>query len=390
MLIHFFEKIRAYGVPVTIRELLDLISALEVGVVHADLDDFYALSRATLVKNEAHFDRFDRAFKDFWDGVASLDEIFGEIPEEWLRKIAEKTLTDEEKAQIEALGGFDKVMEALRERLENQEKRHQGGNKNIGTAGTSPFGAYGYNPEGVRIGQAENRNNSAIKVWDRREFKDLDSDREVGTRNIKVALRRLRRFAREGAADELDIDDTITSTAQNAGFLDIKLRPERRNAVKLLMFFDVGGSMDPYISQVEELFSAASSEFKNLEYFYFHNCLYESVWKDNRRRNQERMSTYQVLNTYPADYRVIFVGDATMSPYEIAYAGGSVEHWNAEPGALWMQRVLRTYQSAVWINPQAEETWRWHQSIEMVHELMEGRMFPLTLGGLTDAMRSLS
>ena len=390
MLIHFFEKVRAYGVPATIRELLDLIAALDAGVVYANVDEFYSLSRATLVKNEAHFDRFVRAFRDFWEGVASLEEIFGEIPEEWLRKITEKTLTEEEKAQIEALGGFDKVMEALKERLENQEKRHEGGSKNIGTGGTSPFGAYGYNPEGIRIGQKEGRHGKAIKVWDKREFKDLDSDREVGTRNIKVALRRLRRFAREGAAEELDIDDTISSTAQNAGFLDIKLRPERRNAVKLLMFFDIGGSMDPYIRQVEELFSAASSEFKNLEYYYFHNCLYETVWKDNRRRQQSRLSTYQLLNTYPSDYKVIFVGDATMSPYEVAYAGGSVEHWNEEPGALWMHRVLQTYSNAVWINPQAEETWRWHQSIEMIHEIMEGRMFPLTLSGLTDAMRTLT
>ena len=354
------------------------------------VDDFYYLSRASLVKDERNLDKFDRVFAEVFKGIEALDEaIDEEIPEEWLRKLAEKMLTEEEKAKIEALGGWEKVMETLKERLREQHRRHQGGNKWIGTAGTSPFGAYGYNPEGVRIGQDENRHHRAIKVWDKREFKNLDDDVKLGTRNIKVALRRLRRFAREGALSELDLPGTIRSTAHN-GYLDIHMVPERRNQVKVLLFLDVGGSMDPHVRTVEELFSAARSEFKHLEYFYFHNCLYEGVWKDNRRRHAELIDTWDVLHTYPADYKVIFVGDASMSPYEIAYPGGSVEHWNEEPGILWMQRLLDVYAHAVWVNPVPAAAWDSMASIQMVRQIIGGRMYQLTLDGLDQAMRELS
>jgi uncharacterized protein len=390
MLIDFFYKIRAYQVPVTIREFLDLLRAMKAEVIYGSIEDFYSLARITLIKEEKHFDKFDRAFADYFKGIESLDEIMGEVPDEWLKKLAEKNLSDEEKAMIESLGGFEKLMETLKERLEEQKKRHQGGSKWIGTAGTSPFGAYGYNPEGVRIGQHESRHRRAVKVWDKREFKNFDDEVEIGTRNMKVALRRLRKFARTGLAEELDLDDTIKSTAANAGYLDIKMRPEKHNRVKVIMFFDVGGSMDDHIRVVEELFSAARSEFKHLEYYYFHNCLYESVWKDNRRRFGERIPTYELLQTFPSDYKLIFVGDATMSPYEITYPGGSVEHWNEEAGAVWLQRALETYSKAIWLNPQPERMWHYHQSIEIVNQVMEKRMFPLTLEGITRGIQALS
>ena len=390
MLLNFFETVRKYEVPVTIREHLDLLRCLDRQVVAGSIDDFYTLSRMVMVKDEKHFDRFDRAFQDFFKGVESLDEIFGEIPEDWLTKMAEKHLSEEEKAAIEAAGGFEELMKRLKERLENQDKRHQGGSKNIGTAGTSPFGAYGYNPEGVRIGQDQSRHRRAVKVWDKRTYRDLDDTLEIGTRNMKVALRRLRQFAREGVPDELDLDGTISSTARNAGYLDLVMRPEQQNAVKVLMLFDVGGSMDDHVFVVEELFSAASAEFKRLEYYYFHNCLYDFVWKNNRRRHAERMPTVELLNALTDDWRVIFVGDATMGPYEIAYAGGSVEYYNEEAGAVWLNRVTSRFKKVAWLNPQPEPQWGWHQSIGLIHQLMEGRMYPLTVRGLTDAIKNLS
>ncbi|KZD04880.1 vWA domain-containing protein [Oceanibaculum pacificum] len=391
MFVTFFLELRQAGVPVSLREYLTLLEGVKAGVANYSVNDFYYFSRTAMVKDERHLDRFDRVFGHVFKGLELLDEAFGaRIPEEWLRKLAERHLTDAEKAQIEALGGWDKLMETLRQRLEEQKKRHQGGSKWIGTAGTSPFGAYGYNPEGVRIGQEGNRNFRAVKVWDQRDYRNLDDQVELGTRNMKVALRRLRRFARQGAPTELDLDDTIRSTAHNAGLLDLKMRPERHNAVKLLIFFDVGGSMDGHIRVCEELFSAARAEFKHLEYFYFHNCLYERVWKDNIRRGVDKIPTWEVLRTYPADYRVILVGDASMSPYEIFHPGGSVEHWNEEAGAVWMQRLLATYQRAIWLNPVAEGRWPWLESIRSIQQLMAGRMFPLTLDGLDRGIRELS
>ena len=390
MFIDFFLKLRHARVPASLKEYLMLLEAMDREVAGYSVDNFYYLSRASLVKDERNLDKFDRVFGEVFKGIEALDAaVEAEIPEEWLRKLAEKLLTAEEKANIEALGGWEKIMETLKERLREQCRRHQGGSKWIGTAGTSPFGAYGYNPEGVRIGQDENRNHRAIKVWDKRELKNLDDDVKLGTRNIKVALRRLRRFAREGAPDELDLPGTIRSTAHN-GYLDIHMVPERRNLIKVLLFLDVGGSMDPHVRTVEELFSAARSEFKHLEYFYFHNCLYEGVWKDNRRRHTECIDTWDVLHTYPADYKVVFVGDASMSPYEITYPGGSVEHWNEEPGGLWMQRLLDVYAHAVWLNPVPAAAWHSMASIEMVGQIMGGHMYPLTLDGLDQAMRELS
>ena len=390
MLIDFFFKLREVEIPTSITEYLTMLEGFKQGVAGCSVDDFYYLSRSCLVKDERFFDRFDRVFGAHFKGLQELfDEIVGEIPEEWLRKQAELLLSEEEKREIEKMGGWDELMKTLRERLEEQKGRHQGGNKWIGTAGKSPFGAYGYNPEGVRIGQEESRNRRAVKVWDKREFRNLDDTVELGTRNIKVALRRLRKFAREGAADMLDLDDTIRSTARNAGLLDIKMVPERRNAVKVLLFLDVGGSMDDHVRICEEMFSAARSEFKHLEYFYFHNCVYESLWKDNRRRHAERIPTMEVANTYGKDHKIIFVGDATMSPYEIAYPGGSVEHWNEEPGAVWMQRLLSAYPNAIWLNPEPERRWDYTPSIELLKKLMEDRMFPLTLEGLDDGMREL-
>ena len=390
MLIDFFFTLKEFSVPVSIKEFLVLVEALKKHVAYCSVDDFYYLSRTCMVKDEKHFDKFDRAFGKYFKGVLAIDGTVAQIPEEWLRRMAEKYLTDEEKKLIEAMGGWDKLMEALRKRLEEQKGRHQGGSKWIGTAGTSPFGAYGYNPEGIRIGQHESRHRRAVKVWDQREYKNYDDTVEIGIRNIKVALRRLRKFARDGAPDELDLDDTVRSTARNGGWLDIKMVPERHNAVKVLLFLDVGGSMDDHVKVCEELFSAARSEFKHLEYFYFHNFLYERVWKDNRRRATERIATWDVLHKYGHDYKLVFVGDATMSPYEITYPGGSVEHTNPEAGSVWLQRMLDVYEHAAWINPQPEAHWQYHESIELTKELMGGRMYGLTLDGLERAMRVLS
>lgn len=390
MLIPFFFMLRDGGMKTSITELLTLLEAMKRGVAGHSVEDFYFLARAALVKDESELDRFDRIFGAYFRGIDdSLADLFEELPEEWLRKEAELSLTEEERAEIESLGGFEALMEALRDRFESQRDRHEGGNKWIGTAGTSPFGAYGYNPEGVRMGQAGSRNRSATKVWDRREYRNLDDSVELGTRNIKVALRRLRKFAREGAADQLDLDDTIDKTARNAGLLDLRMVPERHNAVKVLLCLDIGGSMDDHVRICEELFSAARSEFKHLEYFYFHNFVYESMWKDNRRRHQERIPTLDILHKYPRDYKLVFVGDATMSPYEIVYAGGSVEHWNEEPGAVWIKRLLNTYPKAIWLNPEPKERWSYAPSIKLTRELMEDRMFPLTLAGLDEGIKAL-
>src|SRR5918993_1065018 len=390
MFLTFFAELRAAKIPVTLREYLTLLDALDQDVADKRVDAFYYLSRACLVKDERNLDKFDRVFGHVFKGLETLGEALeqADIPAEWLKKMAERYLTEEEKRQLEALG-WDKLLETLRERMKEQKGRHQGGAKWIGTAGTSPFGAYGYNPEGVRIGQDGGRNRSAIKVWDKREFRNLDNSVELGTRNIKVALRRLRRFAREGAAEELDMDETIDGTARK-GWLDIRMRPERHNAIKLLLFLDVGGSMDPHIKLCEELFSAATSEFKNLEFFYFHNCPYEAVWKDNRRRFNERTPTWDLLHKYGHDYKLVFVGDASMSPYEISHAGGSIEHFNEEAGAVWLQRMTNTYPAAVWLNPTPEQYWGYSASTQIVRELMHDRMYPLTLDGLDDAMRTLS
>lgn len=390
MLIDFFYRLRAAKVPVSLKEFLTLLEALEKGVIGPSVDDFYFLSRAALVKDEAHFDKFDRAFGEYFEGVDAIELDQVVIPDEWLRKLKELKLSPEEMAAIEAMGGLDKLMETLKKRLEEQKERHQGGNKWIGTGGRSPFGAYGYNPEGIRIGQHESRHRRAVKVWDERSFKNFDSEVELGTRNIKVALRRLRQFARTGAADELDLEGTIRSTAKNAGWLDLQMRPERHNAVKVLLLLDVGGSMDDHIQLCEELFSACKSEFKHLEHFYFHNCLYESVWKDNDYRRKERISTLDLLHKYGSDYKLIFVGDATMGPYEITEPGGSVEHWNEEPGIVWMRRMLEVYPKAVWLNPESSEMWPYRYSIGIMRQIMENRMYPMTLDGLDQAMRYLS
>lgn len=390
MFLRLFNELRQAGVPVSLTEYLLLVESLDRGLAGHSTEEFYYLSRAALVKDERNLDRFDRVFASVFRGVESAgDDLMAEVPDAWLRKLTEKFLTDEEKRQVEALGGLDKILEELRKRLEEQKGRHQGGKKWIGTAGTSPYGAYGYNPAGVRIGQDSNRNNRAVKVWDRRDFQDLDDKVELGTRNIKLALRRLRRFARTGAVEELDLDGTIRATARQ-GWLDVKLVPEKRNAVKVLLFFDVGGSMDPHVRICEELFSAARSAFKHMEYFYFHNCIYESLWKDNRRRNTERTATLDVLHTYPNDYKVIIVGDAAMSPFELTHAGGSVEHWNEEPGIAWLQRIAATFPRTVWINPAPERYWSYSPSRELIARIFEGRMFPLTLDGLDRAMRDLA
>ncbi|KAF0175391.1 MAG: hypothetical protein FD124_1408 [Alphaproteobacteria bacterium] len=387
----FFTELRAAKVPVSLKEYLVLLEALEKDVIPPLVDDFYYLSRATLVKDERHIDRFDQVFGHVFKGAEFTQEVIDAmIPAEWLQALTEKYLTEEEKQQIEALGGWDKLMETLQKRLEEQKERHAGGNKWIGTGGTSPFGANGYNPEGVRIGQDKGRHGKAVKVWDKREYKNLDDQVELGTRNIKVALRRLRKFARQGAPDELDLDGTIKETARQ-GYLDIVMRPERRNTIKVLIFFDIGGSMDPHIKMCEELFSAARTEFKHLEFFYFHNCLYEQVWKDNRRRNTEKLNTWDVLHKFPHDYKVLFVGDATMSPYEITYPGGSVEHWNEEPGAIWLHRVKEIYEHLVWLNPTPQQHWAHTPSVGVVQDIIgPDRMFPLTLTGLDRAMRELS
>lgn len=390
MLFSFFFTLRDAGLKSSLSELLMLLEALSRNVAIFSWDDFYHLARTTLVKDETQYDRFDRAFAHYFKGVQmATEELFGDIPEDWLKRQAERHLSQEEMDKIDALGGLDKLMETLRERLEEQKERHEGGNKWIGTNGTSPFGHGGYNPEGVRIG-GQSQHRRAVKVWEKRQYRNLDDSLELGTRNIKLALRRLRKFAREGAADILDLDDTIRSTARNAGYLDIKMVPERHNAVKVLLFFDVGGSMDPHVKVCEELFSACKTEFKHMEYFYFHNFLYESVWKDNSRRTTEKIPVYDVLHRYPADYKVIFVGDATMSPYEILHPGGSVEHWNEEAGATWMQRLTRTYSNVVWLNPEHEKHWEYSPSIQVTQELLgDDRMFPMTLEGLDRAMRRL-
>ncbi len=390
MFVAFFHELKTAGVPVTLREYLTLMEAMEKDLAGRRVEDFYYLARAALVKDERNLDKFDRVFGHVFKGLELMSEtLTAEIPAAWLKKLAEKYLTEEEKRAIEAIGGLDKLLELLRQRMKEQKGRHQGGNKWIGTAGTSPFGAYGYNPEGVRIGQDESRNFRAVKIWDRREFKDLDDQVELGTRNIKIALRRLRKFARTGAPEELDLDGTIKGSAHK-GYLDILMRPERHNAVKVLLFLDVGGSMDWHVKATEELFSAARSEFKHIEYFYFHNCLYERVWKENRRRLDDTTPTWDVLHTYPHDYKVIFVGDASMSPYEVMAPGGSIEHFNEETGAIWVERVARTYPACVWLNPVQEKDWDYTQSIRIMRQLMGRRMYPLTLEGLDNAMRDLA
>ena len=390
MLVPFFYMLREGGMKTSITELLTLLEAMQKGLAGQSVDDFYYLSRSALVKDEALLDRFDRIFAAYFRGVEdNFADLFGEVPEDWLRQQAELHLSAEERARIEALGGFEALMEALRERLDEQDERHEGGSKWIGTAGTSPFGAHGYNPEGVRIGQRGSRHRRAVKVWDKREYRNLDDSVELGTRNIKVALRRLRKFAREGAADQLDLDDTIDKTARNAGFLDLRMVPERHNAVKVLLCLDVGGSMEDHVRICEELFSAARSEFKHLEYFYFHNFIYESMWKDNRRRHAERVPTLDITHKYGSDYKLVFVGDATMSPYEIVYAGGSVEHWNDEPGAVWIKRLLNTYPKAIWLNPEPRERWDFTPSVKLTRELLNDRMYPLTIAGLDDGIKAL-
>jgi uncharacterized protein with von Willebrand factor type A (vWA) domain len=390
VLINFFHGLRDAGVPVTTRELLDLMEGLKRHIVFASMDDFYYFSRACMVKDEKYFDRFDRAFSRHFTELQELDDIIEAlIPDDWLRAEFIKNLSEEEKARIESLGGLEKLIEEFKKRLEEQKKRHQGGSKWIGTGGTSPFGQQGYHPEGIRVGP-NGGSRRAVKVWDRRDFRNLDDSVELGTRNIKIALRRLRKFARTGAAEELDLDDTISATARNAGLLDIRMVPERHNAVKVLLFLDVGGSMDPHVKVCQELFSASRSEFKHMEYFYFHNFLYESVWRNNVRRHSERMPVLDILHKYSRDYKVVFVGDASMSPYEILRPGGSVEHWNEESGEAWLRRLREVYDKVVWINPVPEEDWHYTQSIAITHRLMEGHMYPLTLKGLEEGMSYLS
>lgn len=388
MFFNFLDELRSAGIPASLKEHLALLEALDADVIEQSPEEFYYLSRAILVKDEAQLDRFDQVFNKVFKGILSeYGTNTAEIPEEWLKAIAEKFLSPEEMEKIKSLGSWDEIMETLKKRLEEQQKRHEGGNKWIGTGGTSPFGNNGYNPEGVRIG-GESKHKRALKVWEKREFQNLDNTKELGTRNIKIAMRRLRKFAREGAQDELDIDSTINGTARQ-GWLDIHMRAERRNAIKVLLFLDVGGSMDPFIKLCEELFSAATAEFKNLEFFYFHNCVYEGVWKDNRRRFAERTPLWEVLHKFPHDYKLIFVGDAAMSPYEISHPGGSVEHFNEEAGAVWLQRMVNTYPATVWLNPTPEAHWNYSQSTKIIKELVKDRMYPLTLEGLDDAMREL-
>ena len=392
MFIPFFENLRAAKIPVSLREYLSFLEATKAGLVLYDIEGFYFLARTSMVKDERNLDKFDQVFSTTFKGLESIsieDVVEAmDLPEDWLNKMAEKHLTKEEMAEIDALGGFEKLMETLKERLKEQQARHQGGNKWIGTAGTSPFGAYGYNPEGVRIGQKESRHGRAVKVWDKRDFKNLDDNIELGTRNIKVALKRVRKWARDGAPEELDLNNTIRSTAEN-GYLDVKMRPERRNAVKVLLFLDVGGSMDPHIKTVEELFSAAKSEFKHMEYFYFHNCLYEGVWKDNKRRWTEQTPTHEILRTYGNDYKCIFVGDASMSPYEVAYPGGASEHWNAEAGDVWLKRAIDQWPASIWINPLSKKYWQYTHSVGMIQEVFMQRMYPMTLKGIEEGMKEL-
>lgn len=391
MLLNLFHELRTARVPVSLRELLDLIGALEEKLVFADMEQFYYLARAILVKDESHYDKFDQAFAAYFDGLQSTDQaIEALIPEEWLRREFMRSLSEEEKAQLKSLGGLEQLLETFKQRLREQQKKHGGGSKWIGTGGTSPFGSGGYHPEGIRVGDAGERQGRAVKVWEQREYRDLDDQVEVGTRNIKMALRRLRQFARDGATEELDLDATIEHTARDGGLLNIRMRPERRNAVKLLLLFDIGGSMDAHIHTCEELFSACRAEFKHLEYYYFHNFVYEHLWKNNERRNSELVSTWDVLHTYGEDYRVIFVGDAAMAPYEVTHRGGSVEHWNEEPGQVWMQRFLDKFDKLVWLNPYPQHAWHYTHSTQIIRQLLGDRMYPLTLAGLEEAMRELS
>ena len=391
MLINFFMSLKKERLPVSFTELFSLLECLKKNVIFANVEDFYYLSRMCFVKDEKNFDKFDIAFGKYFENVDAVNDMsMYQIPDDWLRKQMESMLSEEEKASIEALGGLEKLMEEFRKRMDEQKKRHEGGNKWVGTGGTSPFGAYGYNPEGIRIGQQEGRNGSAVKVWDKRNYRDLDDSVEIGTRNIKMALRRLRKFARTGAAEELDISDTISSTAKNAGLLDIKMVPERHNSVKVLLFFDVGGSMDPHVKLCEELFSAARTEFKHLKYFYFHNFIYESVWSKSIRRHAETTSTFEILHKYSKDYKIIFVGDATMAPYEVTHVGGSIEHYNDEAGAVWIKRLTDVFNNVVWINPTPKDFWEHSYSIEVVRELVEDRMFPLSVKGLEEAMTLLT
>ncbi len=392
MFLPFLDALRKAGVPVSLREYLGFLEAMAAGLAIYDVEEFYFLARTTMVKDERHIDRFDRAFASVFAGLEqitleqALDAV--DLPRDWLEKLAEKFMTPEERAKIDALGGFDALMKTLRERLAEQQGRHQGGNKWIGTAGTSPFGAYGYNPEGVRIGQDSSRHRRAVKVWDKREFRNLDDQVEIGTRNIKVALRALRRWAREGAAEELDLDGTITATAKQ-GWLDVQTRPERRNAVKVLLFLDIGGSMDDHVKAAQELFSAAKAEFKYLEVFYFHNCLYEGVWRDNARRWDQQTPTWDLLRSYGSDWRAIFVGDAAMSPYEILHAGGANEHWNAESGQLWLERACAQWPHHLWINPVPEASWHYSRSTHLIRQIFSDRMVPMTLEGITRGVKEL-
>ncbi|ALO34891.1 hypothetical protein CMT41_09295 [Colwellia sp. MT41] len=390
MFIDFFLALKKHKVPCSLRELLDLIAVLKKGVIFANVDDFYNLAKIVMVKDEIHYDKYDRAFAEYFQGIEQIDIFDKLLPEDWLRKEFEKHLSDEEKEKLKSLGGLDQLMKALKERLEEQKKRHAGGSKWVGTGGTSPFGAYGYNPEGIRVGQDKNRNNSAVKVWDKREFKNFDQDRELGSRNIKLALKKLRKFARTGASEKLDINTTIHATAKNGGMLDVHMEPIRHNAVKVLMFFDIGGSMDEYIKTCEELFSAAHSEFKHLEFFYFHNCVYEKVWRDNQRRRSETVDIEEIIRTFGSDYKVIFVGDATMGPYEITYPGGSVEHWNEKPGADHMNRLTSHFSKIAWLNPQPEAQWSYYHSIGLINELIDNKMFPLTVDGIGRAIKAIS
>ena len=382
--------LRSGGLNTSITELLHLLEAMQYGIAKFSVENFYYLSRSILVKDESLFDRFDQIFTAHFSGIEKIiNELFKDVPEEWLRKQAQLMLTEEERAQIESMGGFEKLIETLKKRFEEQKDRHQGGSKWVGTAGTSPYGAYGYNPEGIRIGQPGSVHRRAVKVWDKREFRNLDNSVNIGTRSIKIALRQLRKFAREGIADQLDIDNTIKKTAKNAGLLELEMVPEKHNSIKILLCLDVGGSMDDHVRVCEELFSAASSEFKNLEYFYFHNFLYEKLWKDNNRRHAEQIPLNEIINKYGPEYKLILVGDATMSPYEIAYPGGSIEHWNEEPGSVWLKRMLDHFKNAVWMNPEEKQHWNFTPSIKLTHDLMEGRMFPLTLDGLSEAIKEL-
>lgn len=395
MLIEFFFTLKRYGLKVSPRELLDCLNALDKGLAFADIDAFYELSKIIFVKDETQFDKFDRAFAHYFQGIESQDllsklQATTKLPNEWLRKEFEKNLSEEEKQQLNALGGLDKLLEALKQRLTEQQKRHAGGNKWVGTGGTSPFGAYGYNPEGVRIGQDGNRQRKAVKVWDKRQYRNLDANTEITSRTMKLALKKLRKFAKSGASDQLDLNETIAATAKQGGMLDVKMTPERHNAINVIMLFDIGGSMDDYIHLCEQLFGAAHSEFKHLEFFYFHNCVYEQVWQDNERRDSEALDTYQLINRFGKDYRLIFVGDATMGPYEITYPGGSVEHWNQEAGNVWLQRLTQHFEKVAWLNPQPTTHWPYYQSINIIDELMHNRMYPLTLEGISKAIKVLT